>query len=212
MRILFSSDLHGHIGAYKRFSELLSEEQFDLGILGGDLMSYSQDKEETERTIKEILHRARTRILFIMGNDDGILDYDWDDTELLNNCNMKRLPIGNHTFLGYQYTNPFVGGPFEKTEQLQREDLPILKGLIESSTVLVSHGPAFGTLDVTFSGDHVGSRALRTLVEESNPLFHLFGHIHHSAGIQGRSINGAYPDLGKFVSLDLDTETSVLVV
>jgi Icc-related predicted phosphoesterase len=202
MRILFSSDLHGHIGAFKHYSELLSDNSFALGILSGDLTTYTPDKIQTEQEIKSILQEAQKPIIFIMGNDDGILEHNWRETALLKNPNLKKIEFKNFNFVGYQYSNPFVGGPFEKSEKEQLSDLPKLKSLIDSRTIFISHGPALGILDKGFSGENFGSKMLRRLIAEQPPLFHLFGHIHQSAGVTGRFINGAYPLLRKFISID----------
>ncbi len=40
MKILFSSDIHGLVPAFKQYSELLKNSNFDLGILSGDLMTH----------------------------------------------------------------------------------------------------------------------------------------------------------------------------
>ena len=85
MKILFTSDLHGHIQAFERFSELLYSYELDIGIISGDLMTYHPDKNLIEKKTKKILEKSGKRIFFIMGNDDGILDHNWEDTELLIN-------------------------------------------------------------------------------------------------------------------------------
>jgi Icc-related predicted phosphoesterase len=114
MKILFTSDLHGNLEAFSRFSELLDRDEFDLGIISGDLMTYNPEKEAIEKKTKKILEMPGKKILFIMGNDDGILDHNWDDTEFLINPDLKKIELYNFNFVGYQYTNPYVGGPFEK--------------------------------------------------------------------------------------------------
>jgi len=203
MNILFTSDLHGYIAAYTRFSEILSNKKYDVGIISGDLVSFSHNKLKSENHIKEILHQANKRIFFIMGNDDGVIGHDWSDTTLLLNPNLKKIKYEKINFVGYQYTNPVVGGPFEKTGEEQMKDLPQLIELIDSNTIFISHGPPYGILDQVYDKQHVGSVALRKLVERKKPIFHLFGHIHEAHGIHGNSINGAYPILRKFVSIDL---------
>jgi predicted phosphodiesterase len=51
MKILFSSDIHGLIPAYKQFSELLKNSDFDLGILSGDLMTHFSLEESEENLL-----------------------------------------------------------------------------------------------------------------------------------------------------------------
>jgi predicted phosphohydrolase len=55
--------------------------------------------------------------------------------------------------------------------------------LIPADTdILVTHGPPFGILDATPSGENVGCEDLLRRVEEIKPLVHIFGHIHHGYG------------------------------
>jgi Icc-related predicted phosphoesterase len=53
-----------------------------------------------------------------------------------------------------------------------------------NTDILVTHGPAFGYLDVPGFGHstHVGCEMLRYRVDEFKPKIHVFGHIHGSAG------------------------------
>jgi Icc-related predicted phosphoesterase len=48
--------------------------------------------------------------------------------------------------------------------------------------VLVSHSPPRGAVDVSSSGNHLGSTAVRDAVERVHPVLVVCGHIHASAG------------------------------
>ena len=57
----------------------------------------------------------------------------------------------------------------------------------KDTEVLVTHGPAFESLDVTNEGMRVGCEELQTAIRGLNSLkAHIFGHIHHSYGIVGK--------------------------
>ncbi|MCK7490732.1 MAG: hypothetical protein MZW92_02320 [Comamonadaceae bacterium] len=43
------------------------------------------------------------------------------------------------------------------------------------------------------------------LVDRRRPRLHLFGHIHQAFGIEGTSVNGAYPHSRKFFAVDSET-------
>lgn len=205
MKIIFSSDLHGSGSGYRRFTELLASDRFDIGILGGDLMGSNSKSLTAEEEIKLILEKPGKPVLFIMGNYDGILGFNWADTHRLKSINMKKTTINGQSFTGYQYTNPFIGGEFEKTEKQQTADMQTLLGLIDKDTILVTHGPAYGVLDRTHFGKSAGSRALLDLLSAIKPKFHLFGHIHESAGCIGYAVNGAYPKRHQLISIETDT-------
>jgi Icc-related predicted phosphoesterase len=248
MRILFTSDLHGLIEAYRRFAVLLKGPSYDLGVISGDLTTGFRPEEfesirqtegisaddlleelhspndklpitpnrlliaayrQKETEYKSILLSVGKRVLFIMGNDDGIVAQEWKDEGLLKNINEKRVEFGDINFVGYQYTNPFVGGIFEKNEKEQRADMKRLRKIVDSRTVLVTHGPAYGLNDLSRATStigeesHIGSKALRWLIDKTKPRLHLYGHLHGLFGINGKEINGAYPKERKFISINL---------
>ena len=160
---------------------------------------------EMERSFKEILAQSGKPVVFVMGNDDGILGDGaaWRSEGRIVNIHMRRARYGNTSFVGYQYTTPFVGGTFEKSDEAQQSDFVTLGAMIDEGTVLVTHGPALGTLDTAGDGKHVGSDALRRLIEERRPRLHLFGHIHRAFGIDGSSVNGSYPPSRQFIAIDV---------
>lgn len=56
------------------------------------------------------------------------------------------------------------------------------------TNVLITHGPAFGSLDEVPSGMHVGCSDLKDRIAELSDLkLHICGHIHHSYGIKAIS-------------------------
>ena len=73
-----------------------------------------------------------------MGNDDGILGdgTEWTSEANVVFINQRKAKSGKYSFVGYQFTSPFVGGTFERTESRQTSDLSALQKLIPSE-----HGP-----------------------------------------------------------------------
>jgi Icc-related predicted phosphoesterase len=227
VKLLFTSDLHGRETAYSRFADVLRDSEYHAGVIAGDLMTFPSEKaiekaseeyqersfveqiavKDDERTLKGILKHAGKIVFFVMGNDDGLLGdgAEWKNDGLVVNVNMRRATYRGVPFVGYQYTNPYVGGPFEKAESDQEADFVALERLIDRDSVLITHGPPAGILDLVDDGQHVGSIALRRLVDRRRPRLHLFGHIHQAFGIEGTSVNGAYPHSRKFIAVDTET-------
>jgi Icc-related predicted phosphoesterase len=156
---------------------------------------------------KSVLKESGKPIVFVMGNDDGIIGSgnEWTSENYIQGVNQRRIDSGKYNLVGYHYTNPFVGGTFEKSERKQIEDFKELEKLIDKNTILITHGPAWRILDSPGDGEHVGSRALRELVERKAPRLHLFGHVHSNFGVKHHAINGSYPHSRKFVSIDVDS-------
>ena len=188
MRILAVADIHGVLEVYDWLSaEAVSA---DLVILAGDLLAGDVASEQQELADK-IVTRLRTwnvPILYIMGNDDNVsLGHNDDKIMPIHGC---RVDIGDFNFVGYQFTPPFVGETFVKDEEAIEEDLRALVPLVDGRTVFVTHAPAFGHLDVCFSGS-VGSRSIAQFLIQRPVLAHIHGHIHEEFGRDANHFNVA---------------------
>ena len=62
MKLLFSSDLHGLDSAYLKFAAALKEGDYNIGALGGDLMTFPS-KSEIEQASNE-LHITKCKETF----------------------------------------------------------------------------------------------------------------------------------------------------
>ena len=58
----------------------------------------------------------------------------------------------------------------------------------EGLDILITHGPVFGILDQTFTGQRVGCEELYKKVVQVKPKIHVCGHIHYARGY--RSFDG----------------------
>ena len=218
MKILFTADLHGEIAAFKKFVHILDSQEFDVGVIAGDLTDMFADQAElieimvyekksrayqrrfkVEQAIKTILHTSQKPILIIRGNHDST---EWASIGNVYNIHKKRVKLGGCTFLGYQDTE------WEKSAKTITRDLEELKSFITPDTVLVTHIAPYGVLDENSVGERTGHPILRTLLERNRPMLHLFGHVHESAGVQGSSVNGAFCKHRAFFSIDLSANSS----
>ena len=76
-----------------------------------------------------------------MGNDDLVeLDSRSDRVQSLHG---RAITSGPFTFVGYQYSLPFMGGTFERPDADIESDLTRLPPF-DAATIFVSHSPAFG--------------------------------------------------------------------
>ena len=77
--------------------------------------------------------------------------------------------------------------------------------------VAVTHVPPYGTkLDRTWLGSHVGSRAVREMVENERPALLLCGHIHEAQGIERLGstlvVNCGAAKAGHFARIELELQ------
>jgi Icc-related predicted phosphoesterase len=150
-----------------------------------------------EQEFKGILQRAGKPVLVVPGNHDRTaLTTDG----LFSNIHMIRLDVDGVRFVGYGW----IGSNLDPERQMAR--FHEVETFIDSTTVLVTHCPPFGTLDSTEDRagmiNRIGSRTLAEAVRRRKPAFHLFGHVHASAGFSANSVNGSYPNVSHFFGIE----------
>ena len=210
MRLVALADVHGFHEVYDWLVDLVDAEDPGAVVLAGDLLGWGGDSDTIEEAQAadrfQVLHRLseiNRPIFYVMGNDDWI-ELDAPDPAH-RSVHGRRINIGNFNFVGYQYTLPFMGGVHEKPEHEIEKDLALLEAEINSATVLVTHGPVYGTLDRVHNGQHVGSTSLRDFVQRTAPRVHIHGHIHREFGRTGRHFNVASAGRKRAMVIDLLT-------
>jgi Icc-related predicted phosphoesterase len=204
MRILAIADIHGATEVYEWLRETAAENGADLLILAGDLLIGGWEDEQSEHARAVVVPLLRTisvPVCYVMGNDDHV-DLNPGDAQI-RPVHGRRLDFGPWGIVGYQYSPPFVGGCHEKTEGAIAADLRRIEPLLDEATILVTHSPVHRHVDLTFSGEHAGSRALAEMLNRSNFLCHIHGHIHHSFGRSGNHFNVAAGGRRRAVIIDL---------
>ena len=191
VRILAAADVHGVLSVYEWLVQVATEHRADLLILAGDLFSAGWEDEQRDQVgqIVSVLKGGVCPCFYLMGNDDNVsLGYE---DERIRPLHGRRLFAGSFNVVGYEYTPPFVGTTFVKPETEIEKDLHSLEPLLDSHSVLVTHAPAYGTLDSSYGGEHVGSRSLAALLGRKPVLAHIHGHVHSSFGRDGNHFNVA---------------------
>jgi len=192
------------VSVYEWLLETARQQQPDVVVLAGDLLLGGWPEEQGRQArefILPLLRRFPVPVLYLMGNDDFVgLDYEDEGIKPLHG---RRVERGGYSFVGYQYSLPFVGGIFEKPEEEIEKDVQALEPLLDGQTVLVTHSPAYGILDRTYSGEAVGSRSLAALLKRRPAMAHIHGHIHESFGRQGKHFNVAAAGCRRAVLIEL---------
>jgi Icc-related predicted phosphoesterase len=208
--MLASADLHGDHTIYRWLVQVARQLSPDVLVLAGDLLgcpnAYDTVEEAQQADAAEILailEGVSQPVLYLMGNDDMIELEPTNST--IRSIHGDRVELGDVNFVGYQYSLPFMAGVYEKLDEEIRKDLAAIGSLVDKHTVLVTHSPAYGVLDVGVLDEHAGSRAIKGLIEERNPLLHIHGHIHQELGHQGLHFNVAAAGHRRAVLINTDT-------
>ncbi len=199
------------MGVYESIPKLIRSAGAQAVVLAGDLLGSAMagvetnSIEEAQRlqsdVVGRILQAVAVPVLYIMGNDD-MIQWDFKDYPF-HSLHGRSVQIRGFRFVGYQNTPPFMGGIHEKPEHEMQRELKLLDAHVQAGDILISHGPAAGILDTTFSGEQVGSPALLAFRERNDFRCHIHGHIHESFGRTGRAFNVAIAHSRRATLIDL---------
>lgn len=158
------------------------ENEYDLLIIAGDITQFGPSTQAEE--ILDRIGESSIPVLSLPGNCDPkeVLRVLEERNVSLHN---KLVEFENITFVGFGGSNktPF-GTPFELTEGELEEDLEALTSQVEGKWVLVTHVPPYGTeVDFTASGIHAGSKSVKKIIENKQPLVNFCAHIHEARSI-----------------------------
>lgn len=187
MRIAVIADVHNDTEMIMQSLDKMKELGFDVIVCPGDFTDlpprgFAQD--EIGRLIIEELKATGKPVLALPGNWDSSL-IPIMESEKVSIHGSGRI-IGDVGFYGFGGAKTPFGTAYEP------EDAEIEAGLRRAYEavrgakfkVQVTHNPPFGTrADMLPSGVHVGSKAVRKLIEEFKPDAAVCGHIHEARGV-----------------------------
>ncbi|MEM2943222.1 MAG: metallophosphoesterase [Methanomassiliicoccales archaeon] len=176
LKFLVISDIHGRERVIEWANNLAKERSVNGIIILGDITQFGPP-EWAEHFLKSLKFPTYA----IPGNCDPreVIAAIDKSAILLHN---RKVRIGNETFVGFGGSNPTIfNTPFEMEED-QIENA--LRKICEPKMVLATHTPPQGINDIVPSGRHIGSTAIKKIVEEFRPKVVLSGHVHEAWGIQ----------------------------
>lgn len=166
----------GNLDEAQQFCDFLSTIKCHHKIVIAGNHEFCFEKAETKEQAEEIFKSAGVHYL----NDSGV-------------------EINGIKFWGSPVQPAFASFAFNRK---RGEEIKKHWDLIPPGTdVLITHGPPFGVLDSTRSGESVGCKELMNKVKEISPRVHAFGHIHEGYGelsndqthfINASSVNSFY--------------------
>lgn len=186
LRLLVLSDIHSDSSVIHKIYEEASEEEITALIICGDLTHFGSLTQAGE--ILKGLTELGLSVLFIPGNCDPKELATIQSVYSAINIHGRYREMEDLGFLGIG-GSPFTPfrTSFEMSENKMKKILDetyINSNNGKKKLILISHSPPINTkVDLTSSGIHAGSRAVREFVETEKPFLVLCGHIHEAKGI-----------------------------
>jgi len=182
MRVLAFSDLHGSVEIVERVLAL--ERTFDLVILAGDITTAGTPS-ELEKAIRRI-EAFRKPVLAVAGNMDP-LSLERKLEHLGVSIDSRGVMMGDAGFFGVSAApasplhTPNEISEREITDRAEKGWKCVAGARLK---IFVPHAsPKDTALDLTQSGKHVGSSAVRDFIRRRKPDATICGHIHEARGI-----------------------------
>ncbi|NOK59998.1 MAG: metallophosphoesterase [Chloroflexi bacterium AL-W] len=182
MKLMALTDIHEDPSHLAHIADQLVA--VDLIVLAGDLTNATGTIGAT--AVINALHQYNQHILAVPGNWDNDATAAYLDDEGINLDN-RHIIIEGVAFAGAGGSlRSIVPTPNEYTEEELATTLDkVISGCNPTlPLVLVCHQPPINTHnDLTWTQLHVGSHAVRTFIENVQPIICFTGHIHEGVGI-----------------------------
>lgn len=203
MKLALASDIHG-------LWRKIDWPKADVLCLAGDILhNYEYGRGcsvECARQVIEIedlikyLKDKYAHLVLVAGNHDWAWYRHHSHEQAVNACNMEGVHYLQDSSVVIDGVK-FYGSPWQPYFYDWAFNLPnpkvspamayaaaqaMCNNIDFDTNVLITHGPPYGVLDITYGGEHVGCPRLaeRVLKNDNYLKLHVFGHIHFSAGIE----------------------------
>ena len=195
MKITFISDTHTRQGQIP-YSDLPGG---DLLIHAGDIMNSGYNKND----IFDFLHwydsiPGYDKKVFIAGNHDRMFENHLEDVKewLSKFPNITYLQDDAYEIYDLEtdksiklYGSPWQPEFYSWAFNLPKNGIEISskwEGIPDNTDILITHGPAFGTLDTVTGRQYgnLGCELLAERIQRFRPKIHVCGHIHSGYGIE----------------------------
>lgn len=188
MRIFGTSDIHGNFKTLTKLIKFIRRRRdIDVVVFCGDIAKgyrwssvseLAELQDEDYRYFKGMIEDIKNKkVYFIRGNHDVFLP-DNSDINFLPNAYKQGIEKDLIPF-EMMYTD-FYKTNREGTEKDLRYELSKIDYI--SGKVIVTHKPPLNVLDLGYTGNNYGSKAIREMILNNEPLVVFCGHIHEAYG------------------------------
>ena len=199
MKFLVITDLHQNVSMLDRINREIADSGAEFVLFLGDVTDFG-----TGEQAADIISKIKSKVYVIPGNCDP-LDMPEKVAGVAVDMHGKAADVGGYRLVGLGGSNITI---FHTAFELEEDAL--YEGLRRNASkgmILMTHAPSFGILDEIPSGAHVGSPAVKRIVDEFEPVLALSGHIHEAVGcrVEGATtfVNPGPAKEGRMAGIDL---------
>lgn len=199
MKFLVITDLHQNVSMLDRINREIADSGAEFVLFLGDVTDFG-----TGEQAADIISKIKSKVYVIPGNCDP-LDMPEKVAGVAVDMHGKAADVGGYRLVGLGGSNITI---FHTAFELKEDAL--YEGLRRNASkgmILMTHAPSFGILDEIPSGAHVGSPAVKRIVDEFEPVLALSGHIHEAVGcrVEGATtfVNPGPAKEGRMAVIDL---------
>jgi Icc-related predicted phosphoesterase len=187
MEILAIACIHNDIENLLGLMDKLGEHKFDAIVFPGDFTDANLPKGFTREDIAKIIISELKVFKKPIVTVPGTWDKEIIDLLEKNGTSVhgKGKIIDGVGFYGFGGAHTPFGTPYEPSDAEIEAGLMKSYESVKNAKILVqvSHAPPIGTsVDIIFSGAHVGSPAVRKIIEQVKPNVAICAHIHEAKG------------------------------
>lgn len=184
---------------------------------GDDLSRFKHADTDTDHLADLARLTKHQQVLYVRGNDDFPSPTGPQfNTEYTHDLHRESYTHENLVFLGQEGSTQGPGLITYTEDEVQRHLTEQRTACDDRIPILVTHTPPFGILDIgkRFGQQHIGSKAVRTFIDDLHPPLTICGHCHQFGGRAetleyGTVINIAShdgpDDPGRYALITLDT-------
>lgn len=150
MKILYTTDLHGHKCKYKQLTNIFKEDEdkFDIFILGADIFPkhigdiFTEQEKFIVDFLPNFFKEINIPIIIDMGNDDlkchqHLFNEVVSDADSVYSSHMNEIVIGDTSFIGCHYVPDY---PFGLKDHVRRDGKRISDPFQLGNPVISKHG------------------------------------------------------------------------
>jgi len=174
MKLLALSDLHADEDLLDRLRALSVRAKYDAVLFCGDLtnrgpVSYAEEAVSFFPNSFAVHGNMDTQDVAAKLDGMGVLVHG------------KKIRLGEWNLVGLGGSNPT---PFGTPSEIPEQEIAsvLSRAGVDEFSIVLSHPPPYGVFDEVGNGMHVGSKAVRKMVEEKRPILLICGHVHEHEG------------------------------